>query len=380
MTNCVEQLHSATFSSAQTRVPSLDGLRAISAGMVVVSHLLSHSPHLAQISGDAARRWVAGPQARMIGEMVKSLFYVGNLGVQIFFVISGFIISTLLIREKSNTGSVNLRRFYFRRFFRIFPPYYFFLLFVGAMVLLDWLPISPLKLFASALYLSNYIPSGEWYLGHTWSLSVEEQFYLLWPGLFVLLSLQRLTQVASSVILLVPLVRLAYHNFDIGSYYQFEAIADALAFGCLLACRRDWLHTQGWYLFLMRAPVIAVLIGVLYALELLSVRPSLLPSALYVLFGMSFKFLSIALAIDYFVSFAKGKAFAALNAPVLVALGQMSYTIYLWQQLFTTPYVKDEAAYWPVKIALLLIVSWIAYRLVERPMLNWRQQLEVRFV
>lgn len=149
---------------------SLDGVRCLSI-LAVIWH---HSPH------PAIAPWTRG-----------------FLGVDLFFVLSGFLITTLLLRERDHHGRVSLSRFYARRTLRIFPLYYAFLL--AMLAGLAWLaPDRPLTrgVFEVApyylTYTSNWAPVEESLFHHSWSLAVEEQFYLLWPPLFALLD-RRLT-------------------------------------------------------------------------------------------------------------------------------------------------------------------------------------------
>ncbi len=137
------------------RIPSLDGLRAISISLVVVGHwaeLRYHSD-------------VAGAFA--------------NLGVRIFFIISGYLITTLLLKEHARTSTIELREFYVRRAYRILPAAMVFML---PVFVIFWRELSWYHMAAAALYLANFDFSHPWFLGHLWSLSVEEQFYFLWPG------------------------------------------------------------------------------------------------------------------------------------------------------------------------------------------------------
>jgi peptidoglycan/LPS O-acetylase OafA/YrhL len=139
---------------------SLDGLRAISILAVVWHH--TH----ASIAG-----WPISGR--------------GFLGVDLFFVISGFLIVTLLLRERRRTGTTSLRKFYVRRFLRIFPPYYLTLGVVAAIAF--WKPGNSAALLRRELpyaffYVANMVPMSSM-LAITWSLSVEEQFYLLVPAL-----------------------------------------------------------------------------------------------------------------------------------------------------------------------------------------------------
>jgi peptidoglycan/LPS O-acetylase OafA/YrhL len=187
------------------------------------------------------------------------------LGVRVFLVISGFLISSILFAEARSSGTVELDRFYFRRTMRIFVPYYAFLAVVMVLGRLGILTLSASALLHAATYTSNYSASMPWQLSHTWSLSVEEQFYLLWPALIVLLERSRALVVAALVVLAVPLVRVILWQLSPtatgGIGHRFETCADALAIGCLLAGVRDWLATRPRYLAATRSPALLVLVG-----------------------------------------------------------------------------------------------------------------------
>jgi peptidoglycan/LPS O-acetylase OafA/YrhL len=124
--------------------------------------------------------WHHGPQAREYDQ--SSLLSQGFLGVDFFFVLSGFLITTLLLREQSSTGEISLVKFYWRRAIRIFPPY-FLLVFTMAVLAMgvkgEWHYISvlPAYIVFSSNFIVDHIPN----LDPTWSLAVEEQYYLLWP-------------------------------------------------------------------------------------------------------------------------------------------------------------------------------------------------------
>lgn len=150
---------------ARTRFGNLDGLRFVCIFMVLWHHFTPF-PYL--------ENWM--------------LFRRGFLGVDFFFVLSGFLITTLLLREASATGRISLRDFYLRRVLRIVPVYFFvvtcvgayFILVKGRMELLELLPFY-------YLFLSNFLIDHIPLLTITWSVSVEEQYYMLWPLLIILL-------------------------------------------------------------------------------------------------------------------------------------------------------------------------------------------------
>ena len=138
------------------RIPSLDGLRAISILLVVFGHL--------------ARR-LHGPE-----------FFWQNypvIGVRIFYVISGYLITQILLKERERSGTIRLKEFYIRRAFRIFPAAIVFLVIVTVF---NWSWLRWYHIAAAFLYLVNFDFTRPWIFGHLWSLGIEEHFYLLWPG------------------------------------------------------------------------------------------------------------------------------------------------------------------------------------------------------
>ena len=155
-------------TAASDKLASLDGLRAVSIVLVVMEHL---------------HRTNGFPQ----GGFDNFAGDYGRLGVTIFFVISGFLITTLLLREEDKAGRVSLWRFYARRALRIIPAFLMFMFAIVAAERLGWVQLNPGDLTASFTYTVNYKPDRSWDIGHLWSLSVEEQFYLLWPFTLVML-------------------------------------------------------------------------------------------------------------------------------------------------------------------------------------------------
>lgn len=158
------------------RIHSLDGLWAISIALVIRGHAL-HLPGI-----------------------------IANTGVRIFFVISGYLITTLLLKEPQ----IDLRGFYIRRFWRIFPPLYALL----AFVMIFGCGINLHDFLHAFTFTVDYdLQGASRILGHLWSLSVEEQFYLLWPPVLAWLSYKRRVAVVTAIISAVPLIRLAEHFF-----------------------------------------------------------------------------------------------------------------------------------------------------------------------
>jgi peptidoglycan/LPS O-acetylase OafA/YrhL len=217
-----------TSMKQETRIPSLDGLRAIAVLFVVFSHMLGTGGFLQPAK-------------------TNPLYELGNLGVKIFFVISGYLITNLLLQELERNNKIHLGKFYFRRTFRIFPACYAMI--AGLIVLrgAGWIDLTPRDVFHALSYTSNYFPQRSWNVGHTWSLGVEEQFYLLWPATLVLLGRRRGFLAAGAVVLACPLIRIVLWNgFHVsGVGHRFETIADAIATGCLFAgARGRWFLSE----------------------------------------------------------------------------------------------------------------------------------------
>jgi peptidoglycan/LPS O-acetylase OafA/YrhL len=192
------------------RIPSLDGLRAISIALVVLSHL-----------------------AKWKHVSLSLLESYGELGVHVFFVLSGYLITNLLLKEYERSSTVSLRDFYVRRAFRIFPAAFVFL---AVVVVLYWRQMRWIHIVAAFLYVANMDPLRPWIFGHLWSLSIEEQFYLLWP--FAVKKWHRHKKVILlGAFLAAPVFRTLLYCFKVrnGLLGSLPVDADQLAAGCLLA-------------------------------------------------------------------------------------------------------------------------------------------------
>jgi peptidoglycan/LPS O-acetylase OafA/YrhL len=343
--------------SPATRIPSLDGLRALSIGMVIAGHLVGTGG----FSNGSAR-------------LHSILATMASLGVRIFFVISGFLITTLLHRELAERGEISLGQFYFRRTMRIFPACYVYLAALLLAQHLGWLALRRWDLLSAATYTTNYHRDRSWYAGQTWSLGVEEQFYLLWPLAMKVLSKTRARHLALAVIFLAPLVRIA--TFQLapslrpGIGETFPTVADALAAGCLLALSREEGDRNQRYLNFLSHPAFVLM-------PLVVIAVALLPSArLHFLVGETVLNVCVALIIDRVVRFPATMSARVLNTRPLVWLGTISYSLYLWQQPFMAPGSASPVQRFPLNIGLALLAAILSYRLVEKPMLALRGRIE----
>lgn len=215
------------------RIPSLDGLRAIAILLVVWGHWAEvsfHSP-------------IAGAYA--------------SLGRRIFFVLSGFLITTLLTKEHGKSSTIGLRRFYVRRGYRILPAA---IVFMTTVFVIFWHELRWYHMAAAVLYVVNFDFAHPWFLGHLWSISVQEQFYFVWPSVLKKWCRHRVA-ILAGVIGFAPVYRVACHFAGLHGRADetFPAVADILAIGCLLAIFGARLPQikAGWAL-LMMAPVVLV--------------------------------------------------------------------------------------------------------------------------
>lgn len=341
-----------------SRIPSLDGLRALSISLVLFGHL-------------------CGTQNFWSGDSLGFLGF-GEFGVRVFFVISGLLITKLLLNEFGTTGKIHLAKFYFRRTFRIFPPYYAFLFFLIIVQPLGWFLLNDGDIWHTLTYTSNYHLERSWNVGHTWSLSVEEQFYLLWPAALLLLGVRRGWKAAVLVLLLSPFIRLGiFHLWPSraeGVGHQFETVADAIATGCVLACQTAWPQwARAWYERLLQSRLMLALPVLGFAGNSLSDHPT--PSFL---FGYTLANLCIGVCVDWCIRNHEGRLGRVLNSAPLVFVGTISYSLYLWQQLFLNRHSDNVTASFPLNLTLAVGAALLSYYLIEKPSLRLRQRLEAR--
>lgn len=347
------------------RLPCLDGLRALSIAFVIVGHLW----------------W--GEEGTLPPLQDTILTVIGNtrLGVSIFFVISGFLITWLLVREHQHSGTISLRRFYIRRAFRILPAYFAFL---GVMALVrasgaidtTWHDFAVSAAFLRNYMLRNSTYEGGWWLGHTWTLSLEEQFYLLWPALLLGVGLLRGRWVAVGLILLTPVIRVVTYvvapDFRVRIGMMLHTRADALMFGCLLALVLSDATLRAHARRLVTGSRCAIA-----SLFLFLVSPFLVTrwEGAYLLpVGNSLEGLAIAMLICWLLLNAKSRAGRFFDGRAISAIGVLSYSLYLWQQPFARLAQHGPAAYVPLYAAAIFVAAWASHRYIEQPFLRLKQR------
>ena len=341
-------------------IPSLDGLRALSILLVVMGHiyngLLLRGNYLLAVSGNS------------------------NMGVTIFFVISGYLITHLLLKEHQKKGSISLKNFYIRRAFRILPPCYFYIAVMAVCGMLGIFAVRTKALLSAALFIWDYSPWREGFVfEHLWSLSVEEQFYFLWPALLIF-SLRRgqnfAIRVAIALICIAPVLRMATYflhipGMDTNLNYMLHTRMDSLMFGCLMALAEGKRWFENLYQRIIPLRYVMTVFVLIFS-PMLAMR-----------FGGAYKF-GIACTVDGFCiavvllwlvrnpASGVGRLF---NAAPVKKIGVLSYSIYIWQTVFLHVQNQTWTGHLPISLLLIALCSCFSYYLVEQPMMSLRNKL-----
>ncbi|WP_435609936.1 acyltransferase family protein [Pseudomonas knackmussii] len=312
-------------------IPQLDGLRAIAALLVTAFHC--NVPFL----------------------------WAGYVGVDVFFVLSGFLITRILLTEHAATGSIDLSRFYWNRFLRLFPPL--------ALVIAAYLLLAPTlwpgypharDALYSGLYLADYaIPLGNdlRYLRHTWSLAVEEQFYLLWPVALIALRSRlplRSLPYAIATLILASLMWRSYQQYlGHDAYHPLDTRLAGPLLGAWLACMDA--TRPGW----VTRPAACAALG-LFLLMAVSLSGIVLSDPWHV-------YVAIPAAEFATLLILSGASMLPLRAAPLVWLGKVSYGLYLWHFPIAVAIVPLDlgAATFPTVLGLSIVLAALSFYTVE---------------
>ncbi len=349
------------------RVPSLDGLRTISILLVIVSHLTIRARN-----GGLGRH------------LMLAVTTNGRVGVLIFFVISGFLITTLLLRESDQFQRVSLKRFYIRRAFRILPAFMAFMLIVFTLAFLGVISVDRTSFIHAFTMTSDYLHVPAWYVGHIWSLSVEEQFYLIWPALFVICSRKRLVKIAICVIAAEPLIRVAtwllFPHQQTQIKFMGHARADMLMFGCITALLFSSYQFQEFIrrILARKAVVYGSVLFLLFLSPLIELALGAHFRAFYaVVLGFTLQGISITVFMLYVILHPESRIGRILNSPIMVAIGVRSYSLYLWQQLFIGD-TRHSILRLAAGLCAAVLAAEFSYRIIELPMLRMKRHFEPR--
>ncbi len=352
-------------SATLARIPSLDGLRAVSILLVIGLHSLQTYVLFHPVS----RMWFA--------------LFNGGFGVFVFFEISGFLITLLLLAEHRKRGSISLGGFYVRRFFRIFPPLYLYIAVIVGLGLAGRLVVRWADVVSSALFFHNFYGRGTWWLEHLWSISVEEQFYLVWP--FVLVYCLRWPGLRgryascvfpAAVIVASPVVRLLLLRSPEMELHRVGAVSlrfDFIMFGCLVALLEGTPRFEAVYRVATRAAWLMP--GLIVASSVLS---AYVGNRFDLSVGYTISGFAIAMFLLWCTRNAESWVGRVLNWGPMAKVGVLSYSIYLWQTLFLHPGNDRVFVWWPwigrypgnyLGVALAACAS---YYVVEQPSLRLR--------
>ncbi len=322
------------------RIDYIDAWRFLAVTLVIQSHIFVYS----------------GLKVSFLVPYSDQLDRLGELGVLVFFVISGFVICSGLVAEKKQTGRICLSAFYVRRFYRIIPPLWLYLFGLLLLNANGVIAISPQQALTSATFLCNMpFPHGcSWFAGHTWTLAYEEQFYLFFPLLILFVplinnSLRFAFAIGGLIIASVLLIRTGH--LLIGEYLMYFIF---LFTGCCSALlpekimnRIRRMHVVIW---LMVIALLLIGIGYLPVGIEKQVKAVCYPVLiLLMVLGTPTRVKTIA---------------AIFKNRQLCFLGKISYTVYLWQELVTGNYLGWTTFMY---IALVFVFAIISYRYMELP-------------
>ena len=254
-------------------------------------------------------------------------------GVDLFFVLSGYLITGILLRMKQRPADGYFVPFYLRRARRILPPYFLFLICAVAIFHIRWLTCLWCVLFSANIGLALGKVNDS-VLTPLWSLAVEEQFYLIWPLVVLMCDSRTLKRVALSVMVLSPLLRAAatpFFHTHFPIYFLSIFRADSLCAGALIAIVQK--EPSAWFVISRGTGVAAVTIGSALCFAFLTTLPSFHTGSNSVLFN-SLGYSLIALfffgVLIGALNLKPGLALAVLAWPPLRSLGRISYSFYLW--------------------------------------------------
>lgn len=341
-------------------LPTLDGWRAIAILLVMICHGFEKYLH---------------PEGEFANTFFYNLTRLGSKGVDIFFGISGFLICSRLLLERQWDGVINLKSFYLRRFFRIIPPYYFYLITIAILAAVQILDCDINESLFSFTFIRNFLPNN-WpqgdYTGHLWSIAIEEHFYLLFPMLLILSGPKKDKWVLASLGFIIAIWRFIdfkYHPLrsqipEIGFASRTDVRLDSLLWGAyfaILVSDPAWqtrikdLLGKAWYFF------VAALSFVIFK------NPPL---------ALTLQSVLVPLVILGTIYFPGRYTSIILESPILKWIGRISYSLYLWNSLFFIAYDSKSMhkISWlqdfPFNLIMVFTMASISYYFIEKPFIR----------
>lgn len=339
------------------RIPSLDGFRAVSIILILFCH--------SRLSGIYSAR---------LNDIAKQ----AEVGVTVFFVISGFLITYLLLTEESQTGSINVKDFYTRRVFRIVPVYVLYVVFILLWRNIENIGLTRVNLLHVLTFTVNFDRYKDWFLGHFWSLSVEEQFYIFWPAMLIIfrkhLKIALIILVAYSCIARV--IAYKFPGYELITLSPFFRYSDAIfvgAFGGIIFFENPAIFKHKIFgSYLAQSLALGLFLMFVYFTEHGKLAIISLP------FGDAIISLSILFLIGAYIIPSDKTIFKILNHRVLVHIGILSYSIYVWQEFFFIGEIRGFWRTFPYNILVIYFVSLASYYLWERPFLKMKKHFSIK--
>jgi peptidoglycan/LPS O-acetylase OafA/YrhL len=335
------------------RLPALDGWRGIAILLVLFDHVREGS-----------------------GGLLHKISRTGATGVGLFFALSGFLITTRLLQEHAKFGRVNLLHFYLRRGFRLIPASLTYLLALCGLASVGMLTLTAQQFAASLLFFRNYIPmdigGSGWFTGHFWSLAVEEHFYLLWPALLVRTKGKPvIPAVLACLVGSWRYIDLHYHVVHTHLWFpgRSDVRMDGLLWGCVLAI----LLSQPSFRQKLRDAYPLWLLLIFCAVDIgsnvLSGKHNYSP----------YEPLLLALILVWPVLYPRSWLATLLDLAPLRWLGALSYSIYIWQELWLVfpgvPSGLRSFQFFPWNLLCAFACAILSYYFIEKPMINFGHRL-----
>ncbi len=342
--------HRTDLPQKAERIDVLDGWRTFSVSLVIFSHIITWSSlSIVNYPSVEARR--------IFNPLFEGLGYVG---VDIFFVISGFVICRGLLGEMETFHRISLSAFYVRRSFRILPP---LLLYVTVIFLLSRFHIiggEAQSIFRALTFTCN-IPSrscGGWWGAHTWSLSVEEQFYLVIPLVIFVLSTYRVVALTSMLVLFAFLL-LILDWAGQSSIVLF--ISNFFAIGVGVVCALNERRVRNFASAGPQWVFYGAMVGMIILARLHNTRYWTIATVA----------LALLIAYSLFASMSNSFVVAKLfNTGPVRAVGRASYALYLWQQLATAGFPAAGIVFYALSISGCVLFVLVLYAWMERPLIG----------